>query len=125
MRASKVKLELAKMYANHLAKSGIKWATVARQLKKVEETGKARDIKKFVKSDDFQDAMHALFQTRFNQKLYTDVYDDTLLDMFDKLGAEKAVRNLARIIEEYEIKVSRPINQHHFTIAEAMEKYGY
>lgn len=125
MRASKIKLELAKMYADHLAKSGVKWATVAKQLKKVEETGKAREIKKFILSDDFQDAMYTLFKTRFNQKLYTDVYDDTLLDMFDKLGAKKAVRKLARIIEEHGIKVSKPINQHHFTVADAMEKYGY
>lgn len=125
MRTSKVKLELAKLYANHLAKSRIKWATVARLIKQVEETGKTSAIKKFVRSDDFQDAMAALIKTRFNQKFYTDVYDDTLLGMIDKLGAEKALRKLARIIENHEIKVSRPINENHFRVAAFMETYGY
>lgn len=97
----------------------------ARQIKQVEETGKTSVIKKFVRSDDFQDAMAALIKTRFNQKFYTDVYDDTLLGMIDKLGAEKALRKLARIIENHEIKVSRSINENHFKVAAFMETYGY
>ena len=125
MRTSKVKLELAKLYANHLAKSRIKWATIARQIKKLEESGKVKDIKKFVLSDDCQDAMDALIKTRFNQKFYTDVYDDTFLGMIDKLGAEKALRKLARIVENHEIKVSKPITENHFKVAAFMEEYGY
>lgn len=125
MRTSKVKLEVAKLYANYLAKSRIRWATVAQQIKKIEETGKETDIKKFVQSKTFNNAMDALLKTRFNQKFYTDVYDDTLLGMIDDFGAEKALRKLARIIEKHEIKVSKPITEDHFKVAAFMEKYGY